>query len=173
MNRKTIKQITFTILRVTISFTLLGLLFWLIRNQISEIWETIYRCDKKFVIIAICVMFGQAVMLAYRLKMIFQDENLYIALWDSLKLTLIGYFFNNFMPTTVGGDIIKAHYASLSKHIKGEKLQYYASVFIDRVIGLYTLLFIATMALAFNWEKLLMDIIPFLLFFRICFYRSL
>ena len=39
-------------------------------------------------------------------------QNIFLNIKDVTCLTFVGQFFNNFMPTTIGGDVIKAHYAS-------------------------------------------------------------
>ena len=48
------------------------------------------------------------------------------------------------MPTAVGGDIVKAHYAA---SVNKKKIESYASVLMDRFIGLYTFLMVAAAAL--------------------------
>lgn len=70
---------------------------------------------------------------------------------DSLsRLTgiyFIGMFFNLFLPTSVGGDAVKAVYIARGS---GRKLAAIASVLLDRASGLLALLMIACAALAYN-----------------------
>jgi uncharacterized protein (TIRG00374 family) len=132
------------LIRITISFGLLGLLFWLMRDNIRDIWLTLSTSNASFLAIALGFFLVNVTMLAYRMKIIFLGENLNITLRESVELTFVGYFFNNFMPTAVGGDIVKAHYAA---HVNGERMRSYASVLMDRFIGLYTYLVIAAVAL--------------------------
>ncbi|MBD3296670.1 MAG: hypothetical protein GF392_04820, partial [Candidatus Omnitrophica bacterium] len=131
-------------LRVFVSVGLLFLLFWLMRDQIGDIWGTIRSVDRRFIYLALGLFVINVSMLAYRMKLIFMGEEIYISLKEAVQLTFIGYFFNNFMPTAVGGDIIKAHYAAV--HSK-QRLKSYASVLMDRFIGLYSFLIIAGLAL--------------------------
>ncbi len=49
-----------------------------------------------------------------------------------IYLNFIGLFFNNFLPTSVGGDLVKAYYAT-KKTTK--KLESFSSVFFDRFFG--------------------------------------
>ncbi len=135
------------ILRIGISFGLLGLLFWLMRNEISEICVTISQSNLSLIAAGAGLFLIGTFLLGLRLKVIFKGENLDIKYSDALKLTFIGYYFNNFMPTAVGGDIIKGHYAA---HRTQKKLQSYASVMMDRLIGLYTFLIVAAVALVFD-----------------------
>ena len=139
-----------TLIRISISFGLLGLLFWIMRGEIRSIWGIISKSDPKYIIAAACFLLVNVTLLSYRMKIIFLGENLEITLGESLQLTLIGYFFNNFMPTAVGGDIVKAHYAA---HANREKIKSYASVLMDRFIGLYTFLVVAAVALVVDWGR--------------------
>ena len=135
----------FSFLRVVVSLSLLALLFWFMRGDILDIWITITQCNLVYIALGLALLLVNVFMLAYRLKLIFEGENLAIGMSEAVQLTYIGYFFNNFMPTAVGGDIVKAHYASGTN---GKKVQSYASVFMDRFIGLYSFLIVAALALA-------------------------
>jgi hypothetical protein len=132
------------LLRIFVSVGLLFLLFWLMRGQIDDIWGTIRSVDRRFIYLALCLFVINVSMLAYRMQLIFMGEDIYISVKEAIQLTFIGYFFNNFMPTAVGGDIIKAHYAGV--HSK-QRIKSYASVLMDRFIGLYSFLIVAGIAL--------------------------
>ena len=58
------------------------------------------------------------------------------------KQTLIGNFFNFFIPSGVGGDIVKA--LAISESHKVSKKVGFSLVTIDRVIGLFCLIFFST-----------------------------
>ena len=132
------------IIRILVSFGLLGLLSWIMKDDFGKIWGTLRNVKTELIGIIMLLIVLNVSMQAYRLKIIFKGEDLDITLKNALRLTFIGYFFNNFMPTAVGGDIVKAHYAS---KVNGEKLKSYASVLMDRFIGLYTFIMIAAAAL--------------------------
>ncbi|MFC1480273.1 YbhN family protein [Candidatus Omnitrophota bacterium] len=149
------------IIRFVISFGLLGLLFWIMRNDIRNIWETISGTSLHFIAIAVVLILINAIMLSYRLKVIFLGENLEITLGEAIQLTFMGYFFNNFMPTAVGGDIIKAHYAA---ELNQKRIQSYASVLMDRFIGLYSFLVVAAVALIIDRGRFQMTVIRPLVF---------
>lgn len=54
-----------------------------------------------------------------------------------VKLNLIGYFFNYFIPGGVGGDIVKA--IELSNHNHGSKSKALSTVMSDRIFGLFAM----------------------------------
>ena len=145
------KKKIFTLLRVGISLGLLGLLFWLMRHELRQIWDTLIASDFRYILAAIALFsIFNVTLIAYRMKVVFEGENLKLSLRESVQLTYIGYFFNNFMPTAVGGDVVKAHCATQTNK---QRMRSYASVLMDRLIGLYSLLIIAAVALVINWER--------------------
>ncbi|MCX6784076.1 MAG: flippase-like domain-containing protein [candidate division WWE3 bacterium] len=66
-----------------------------------------------------------------------------------LKLYFIGVFFNNFMPSSVGGDIVKAY--KLSKYTD-QAFDSSISVVMERATGLFVLIFIGFTAQMFVYK---------------------
>jgi len=69
------------------------------------------------------------------------------------KLVLInmaGTFFNNFMPTSIGGDAYKFHI--LDTQFVGKRKEILSSLLIDRVIGLLSFLVINLIAATYLWS---------------------
>src|SRR5262249_23496996 len=61
---------------------------------------------------------------------------------------LMGYFFNNFLPSSVGGDILKA--AGIAR-VQSRRTVAVATVLIDRIIGLCGLFWLVTLLGGFFW----------------------
>ncbi len=83
----------------------------------------------------------------------------------TLKITLIGTFFNYIMPGGVGGDLIRGFYmAKMNEHAKtGAAI----SVLVDRLVGLYIMILMAIVAMLFykqTFEQKELKIIFFFLF---------
>ena len=156
-----IKGGLFSFLRIAVSMSLLALLFWFMRGDISNIWVTLRESDLRYIALGLALLLVNVYVLAYRLKIIFEGEDLSLDMKEAIQLTYIGYFFNNFMPTAVGGDIVKAHYAGRAN---SRKLQSFASVFMDRFIGLYSFLIVAAIALAVDQGKFQVKMIRPLVF---------
>jgi hypothetical protein len=68
--------------------------------------------------------------------------------WEAIRLTFLGQFFNAVVPGTVGGDLVKAYYAS--KHTR-RKAAAVVSIFVDRVIGMTELALLAGGMLLVVW----------------------
>lgn len=63
---------------------------------------------------------------------------------EAQKFGWIGLFFSNALPGATGGDVIKAVY--IARHCSGDKVRAIVSIFVDRVIGVVSLLFVGCMA---------------------------
>ncbi len=71
-------------------------------------------------------------------------QNINLPVGNVACLSLIGFFFNNFLPTSVAGDFVKAHYTA---RYTSRTLESYTSIIIDRIFGLFSFIFIALFAL--------------------------
>jgi glycosyltransferase 2 family protein len=76
-------------------------------------------------------------------------QDVYLTLGEAIRLTLLGIFFNNAVPGTVGGDLFKAYYAA--KHTE-RKAAVMVTVAVDRVIGLVEFALMASFMLVVAWS---------------------
>lgn len=136
-------------LRVLVSLVFLGLLVYFIRDEIPTILKTLQNVDRPLFLTAVTIFLTTVVILAKRLQLIFAAEEVNIDLGVACNLTFIGYFFNNFLPTSVGGDIVKAMCAS---RITGHPGKSVTSVLMDRIFGLFTFILIPSVSLFFVHE---------------------
>lgn len=90
------------------------------------------------------------VIQSYRLVLMVQVQGVALGLWNAVKLTYAGCFFNFALPGSVGGDVIKAYY--LARYTHSKKTEVVTTVFLDRAIGLFGLLVIAVAAIAIHWD---------------------
>ncbi len=155
------KNKMFAVLRVAVSLGLLGFLIWLMRDEFGRIRDTLLASNPLLIFAAICLFFVTVAIISFRMKVVFEGEDLSLSLLESVQLTYIGYFFNNFLPTAVGGDVIKAHCASQANE---KRMKSYASVLMDRLIGLYSFLIIAAVALVINWRSFNMPLAKNMIF---------
>ncbi|MFH1853769.1 MAG: lysylphosphatidylglycerol synthase transmembrane domain-containing protein [Candidatus Omnitrophota bacterium] len=142
VNRKTLSMG----LRFIVSFGLLAALVWIMRKDIGSIWLILKNSNKAFFIIGVAINMPLTVLLAFRLKLLLAGQKINIGMNDVISLTLIGFFFNNFLPTAIGGDIAKAYYTSKRTN---NKLASYAAILSDRLFGSIANIFIASIGLIF------------------------
>ncbi len=75
---------------------------------------------------------GQVVV-AFRWWLLLRAQSIPISLHAAVRLYFVGLFYNNVMPSSVGGDLLKAYY--VTKHTD-RRLEGVLSVFVDRLVGL-------------------------------------
>jgi glycosyltransferase 2 family protein len=135
-----------TILRVLVSISFIALLVYLMRDDFPVIAKTLRGADKSLILLSTAIFMSTVFLLAWRLRIIFRSSGLQIRFGQAVNLTFIGYFFNNFLPTSVGGDIVKAMCAA---RITGEAVSSVTSVVMDRIFGLFTFVLIPSISILF------------------------
>ncbi|KPL23900.1 MAG: hypothetical protein AMJ75_05045 [Phycisphaerae bacterium SM1_79] len=80
------------------------------------------------------------VIVGFRWWLLLRSQHIFLNLWAVVRLYFLGWFYNNFMPGSLGGDLLRAWY--VTKHTD-KKFEAVLSVFVDRVIGLSSTLVIA------------------------------
>jgi len=73
------------------------------------------------------------VIFALRWYVLLKVQRIEIGFWAAVRLHFLGLFYNNCLPSSVGGDLLRAWYAS--RHTD-RKVEAALSVFIDRLVGL-------------------------------------
>ena len=91
-------------------------------------------------------------VIAWRLCVIFKPRGLYLSLYSSLRLTLMGIFFNVCLPGSTGGDVIKIYYATRDN--RGRRTEVATIMLLDRAIGMFALMI---------WPLLIAPLFPQLL----------
>ena len=132
------------VLRISVSLSLLALLLWLGRENFAKIRQLLSCVNISVFTLAFLLFIVSIIFMAWRLRIALAAKAYRFSIRDLFSLTLIGYFFTNFMPTSVGGDLVKGYY--ISRKIKS-RVSSYASVFVDRIMGMFSLILIASIAL--------------------------
>jgi uncharacterized protein (TIRG00374 family) len=140
------KKRLFTIIRVIVSLSLIIVLLYIMRDKYGQIIAAYKQANLSAFAAGLLIFIAAIAIASVRLKMIIEAQEIPIRLIEALSLTFIGYFFNNFLPTAIGGDMVKAYY--LSKKTDN-KMGAFASIFVDRLMGLVTMVFMAFVALFF------------------------
>jgi len=80
------------------------------------------------------------IIIALRWWLLLRTQSIFISFSAAVRLYLLGWFYNNVMPSSVGGDLIRLWY--VTKHTD-KKFEAALSVIVDRAIGLASTLIIA------------------------------
>jgi uncharacterized protein (TIRG00374 family) len=132
----------FVFLRIAIVFCgILGGIFWVSREQR---WNRLVQIFRQMNISVFAAVFGifiiSQIIIGLRWWLLLRSQKISISFWTVVRLYLLGWFYNNFMPGSVGGDLLRAWY--VTRHTE-KKFEAVLSVFIDRVIGLLSTFVIA------------------------------
>lgn len=127
-----------------ISIVLILILLYLMRGRYAQIASVLKGTNLGAFALSFATYTLALLFASVRLKLIARVQSIAMTYGEAASLTYIGCFFNNFLPTSIGGDVVKAYH--LSKRSEN-KTGPYTSVFIDRAIGLVTMIFMAFIAL--------------------------
>lgn len=131
-----------TMLRAGVSLGLLLLLIlWSDRNQLMT---TLTSLQIPLFLLSLGMYLGLQVLCSYRWQQLLRAEEIQEAFPRILRLYFEGTFFNLFLPTGIGGDVVRGYRLSRSYAPSVA----YASIFVDRLIGFSVLLMVAAIALA-------------------------
>jgi uncharacterized protein (TIRG00374 family) len=125
------------------------------RGRYSDIVEALKGTDLKIFFVGVGLFLVTICVAAYRFLLLAKAQaGCSIRFADAAALGFIGLFFNNFLPTSVGGDVAKAYL--LSKKT-GNTLGSFAAVLVDRFVGLVTMILMACVALLFINSSIVND----------------
>ena len=109
----------------------------------GKTWEIFRGLNLGILALAIVLLFFNQTLVATRWYLLLRLQTIDIGLLSAIKLTFVGFFYNNFLPSSVGGDVLRAWY--VTKHTP-KRLEAVLSVFIDRLIGLIGIFLSALLA---------------------------
>jgi glycosyltransferase 2 family protein len=126
----------------------IALLILLLTFQVrpSDISREMADSDWRWIIFAGALHIVGLLISAYRWQLLLQAQMVNAPIKDLIHSYLIGGFFNNFLPTRVGGDIYRM---VDSKKYSGSLLRPFAVIIIERLSGVYALLIIGIAAVSF------------------------
>lgn len=144
-NRQRILQLAGTILA-------LGLLVVLVREEgWTEVLETFGRIKPIDLLWVALLFLISRVATVLRWHTLLRSGGVDMRFKDSLALTFTGLFASNFLPTTIGGDVVRLAGAMQMGFDRAVCL---ASIAADRLIGLLGMSMTLPIGLAYSWSLL-------------------
>lgn len=123
----------------------LSLLAWLIiRTDLQGVFDLWPDADLQDIAVALTMYLISVVIIAYRWQILLVAKQVPMAIRRAISLYFIGNFFTNFLPTSIGGDAVRAYSAGTDMD---DRMDAFASVFIERFIGLFAIVFLALLGL--------------------------
>jgi uncharacterized protein (TIRG00374 family) len=121
-----------------------GIIWGIVWVSSGDTWSkltSIYGEMNKGIYAATLAVFviGQ-VIVGFRWWLLLRTQSIVISIAAAVRLNFLGWFYNNFMPGSVGGDLLRAWY--VTKHTE-KRFEAALSVFVDRIVGLFSTFIIA------------------------------
>jgi len=143
MKKKAVSLLS-TLFKVSVA---LGLLIYLFTSGRLN-WQSLATLLSPLVIITGLLCVGTTLLFASeRWRILLIQQGLGTSKFHAFKLTLIGTFFNFFVPGGVGGDVIKA--VLIARDYPQKRGPSVLTVLVDRILGLFTMTFLALVSFAF------------------------
>ncbi|MFA5287254.1 MAG: lysylphosphatidylglycerol synthase transmembrane domain-containing protein [Candidatus Omnitrophota bacterium] len=141
------KKILAVLLRVGISAVLLVLLFKFNKINVHDLIIDIKSADKALLAVGFLIFFIIYLLGFLRWQMLLKSAGINIPLKRLVISFSGGVFFSIFLPSTIGGDLVRA--ADLAGHTQKTK-EVIATVFLDRLSGYIGLVIVVILALLFG-----------------------
>lgn len=124
---------------------LIVVILLLFKVNAKDIGRTIQDSNLLWIVAAGALHIIGLLLSAYRWQVLLSVHDVKAPLWDLIQSYLIGGFFNNFLPTRVGGDVYRM---VDSKRYSGTLLRPFAVIIVERLSGIYGLLLIGVAAVS-------------------------
>lgn len=128
-------------LRIAVSAILLSVLLW--RVDMPSVWTTTKNASVAWLAIALGVYFVHVLASTWRWHLLLVTQNVHVPQRDLFRSLLVSYFFNNFLPSNIGGDVVRIR--DTAKPAQSKTLATLV-ILADRVLGMIGLFLVAAVA---------------------------
>jgi len=144
-----VKKFLWLFFRVVVSGILITYLLY--KVDIKSIFSSLNSVNLFWLALAFSLIFVGNLISGYRWQLLLTTQDIHIPLKTLISSLLVGRFFNNFLPSTIGGDIVRVY--DTSKYSKNTAVSMTA-ILIERLTGFLALLSIAAFALVFGFHTI-------------------
>lgn len=119
--------------------------------NVHQIWKILHQANFGLLVAAVFMQFGSTTVSAYRWQLIMHNMNFgqsFLFYWRSYFKAM---FFNQGLPTTIGGDVLRVLDVAGHGFRKRDSLY---GVMLDRIAGLAALMLLNLIAYVFNPDLL-------------------
>ena len=142
----------YTLFRVLISLVLILYIFTLVETQ--ELIPIIRSVEITFFLIATFLTFASFSVASLRWQFVLRFHHIRTSIFTLYKIYLIGALYNLIMPTSLGGDVFRA--IKLSEKESSRRVAI-TSIFFERLLGLFGLVFISIISLFFSRNIIMIE----------------
>lgn len=141
------KQPWSRIVRPVVSVGLLA--FVLVRTDLAKLWDVASGASFAFLGLGILTVVAALAVSAYKWQRLLNVQDVRVPLPRLFVSYLVGLFFNNFLPTNIGGDVVRA--ADIARQT-GKTPECVASVIGERLLAAFALALTAAIGLVLSYN---------------------
>ena len=127
-------------LKLSVSIILLVVLFS--RIDVAQLWQTAKLASIPWLLTAIAIFATSTLLATWRWNLLLKTQHIPIRLRSLLGTFLVSTYFNNFLPSNIGGDVVRI--GDTARHTNSKTLAT-TVVLMDRILGLIALVFVAAL----------------------------
>ena len=150
--KRSMKNMAFTAIKAIVSAVLIY--YILSKTNLSEIWVSVKSADPWILLLSFSLHAVGYYASAYRWRVLALAQKMDMPVSYLVESYAVAMFFNNILPTTIGGDAVRA-YDSWRKGFS--KLKSIATVGVERFIGLFALVVFANRPINRSTPTVAMD----------------
>jgi glycosyltransferase 2 family protein len=117
----------------------------------AQIADALRRADPRWVLIGWICYSAVEILATVRWQILLRIQGICISWLQAGAIVIVGLFFNQFLPGGVGGDAMRLYF--IFKQAPRKKIAATLSIAMDRLFGLLTVVFLASVSfsLRFSW----------------------
>jgi uncharacterized protein (TIRG00374 family) len=118
-------------IRLLVALVVLGALFYFV--GIDEFVEVLYQVDLFYLVLLTLLSIVMIWASCLKWQLFIRSAGPSVSMWHLMRLYTVGYFFNTFTPSYVGGDLARSYH--LGKYMSSQRDALIAT-FLERFTGL-------------------------------------
>ena len=129
-------------MRVAFKLTVSVILLWILfsRIDLEKLWAGTRSASVSWLVVALLIYAVTVVVSVWRWRLLLDAQDVHVETNRLAGSYLVALFFNNFLPSNIGGDVIRIRDTALQA---GSKTLATAVVLVDRGLGLMGLVLVA------------------------------
>ena len=124
--------------KLSISIALLVVLFWSI--DVGSLWTTAKLASVPWLLVALLIFAVNVGAATWRWHLLLAAQHVHVAARSLFSSCLVANFFNNFLPSNIGGDVIRIRDTARPA---GSKTLAATVILVDRGLGMMALVLVA------------------------------
>ncbi|MCH2058868.1 MAG: flippase-like domain-containing protein [Thalassotalea sp.] len=116
----------------------------------SQLYQTFVNANPLLLLLSLLIAIVINMASSLKWWMLVQSQDVEVGYWRIFCYYLVGQFYNQVLPTSVGGDVVRSF--ELGRYT-GNQAQALASVFVERFTGILVLLLVAAFAVLMQLSR--------------------